>query len=155
MNKVEPQDLSKITKAPAKISGVQGQEFLLTPINPIKVAGERGRMVKAARQDSFMKLVERKPSMSADVISSTLAKIEAQPYTMDTMIDELMTYDGMKFIVWCSVKVEHPEIKLFQVDQLIPDLASALKRVMEISGMSVPKDEADKENPTSGEGQTP
>lgn len=155
MSKIGPQDLSKISGAPSVIEGVQGREFQISPINPIKVAGERGRLVKTERQNSFMRLVDRRPSMNPKVISATLAEIEAQPYTMDTMLDELMTYDGMRFIIWSSVKIKHPEIRLDQVDKLIDDMSEALKRIMEISGMSVPAEDADEANPTSTDGPIP
>ncbi|MAH51239.1 hypothetical protein CMI37_35810 [Candidatus Pacearchaeota archaeon] len=148
---VEPKDMSRISGAPAEITGKDGRMLKFSPINPVKVCGALGRHVKSQRQDSFMELVKRQPDMSADVISSTLAKIEAQPYTMQTMMDEMQTYEGTKFILWQSLKPHSNGLKLEEVEDLVPDMVAALTMVLGLSGITV--GEEDTTNPTASGGQ--
>jgi len=150
---VQPKDVSRLTETPAEITGAEGKTLKFAPINPVKVCGALGRHVKNQRQDSFMELVKRNSDMNDNIVSKTLAAIEAQPYTMQTMMDEMQTYEGTKFILWQSLLKHQPATRLNQVDDLVPDMVAALNIVLGLSGITAGED--DTENPTEQEGQTP
>ena len=149
---VQPKDMSRITESPAELAGPSGKKLKFAPINPVKVCGALGRHVKSQRQDSFMDLAERR-NLATDVIAKALAEIEAQPYTMQTMMDEMQTYEGTKFILWQSLLRHQPKMRLDQVESEVVDMVAALNVVLGISGITTAEDE-DEENPTESGGQT-
>ena len=149
----QQKDLSRVTETPAELAGADGKILKFAPINPVKVCGALGRHVKNERQNSFMSLAERNSKITDSIISSTLAKIEAQPYTMQMMMEEMQTYEGTKFVVWQSLLKHQPNITLEQIDNKVSDIVAALQTVLGLSGLTTDKGD-DAENPTVPNGQT-
>jgi len=74
---------------------------------------------------------------------------------MQTMMDEMQTYEGTKFILWQSLLRHQPKLLLEKVEGMVPDMVAALNVVLGISGITTGEEEEDKENPTDEGDQIP
>jgi transcriptional regulator NrdR family protein len=127
--------------------------YLVSPLR-LQDFGEFREWVKEKRLGTFMRAA-KKMDLDADAFDRAIQKIlsvtpvvegEGDNATVsDDVIAQMGTEEGMEYLVYLSIRRNHPDIELDDLDLDFGDLEKLTSIIAEISGLPTP-DESESEN---------
>jgi len=137
METPKPKDYSRMGNEPATITAPNGMELKLYPVSIPALCADMGRHIKSRRQDNILQLARKDRTVTPEVLAKTLAEIEEQSFTMDKMVEEMNTMDGMRYVIYKSLLPGRKAMKLEGVDDILPpdEWAATLNLILGMSGV--------------------
>lgn len=112
------------------------KQFTLSPITIGDLAAFE-RHVKEDRLQGFVDLATN-IGMSKDDRLEGITRILTAPFTADDFAASLSTVDGVRFLLWSSIRKKHPKFTIDRIDELgdLEELMTVVNSISNLGRMS-------------------
>ena len=118
---------------------ISGKEYTVSPLD-IDDLAEFETIVRMARNEALLKSLKGS-ELENDVIAEAIGAAAAKPVSLKDIDDNMSSMMGVRFLLWCALRKNHPEIKLNEMGKLInlDNLEEATGIVSGLGGKAVKK----------------
>jgi len=131
-----------------RIVEIRGKEYKVSPLT-IDDLAEFETIVRKERNKALLESLESS-KLRDSVIIEAIGATASSPVSLRDIDKHMGSMIGVRFLLWCSLKKNHPELKLEKMGQLIDldNFEDALKIVSELGGKAVKEAKNLKRGPT-------
>ena len=120
---------------------IKGKEYIVSSLT-IDDLAEFEDVVKTERNEVLFKSLKnlKDSELSEDALSAIIAQA-SKPISMDDVQQAMNTMTGVRFLLWCALRKNEPELKLEKMGELITldNFEDVSKIVSELGGEAVKK----------------
>lgn len=113
---------------------IRGKEYKVSPLT-IDDLAEFETVVRKERNKALLESLESS-KLQDSVITEAIGVTASRPVSLADIDKHMGSMMGVRFLLWCSLKKNHPELKLEEMGQLIDldNFEDAAKIVSELGG---------------------
>ncbi len=118
---------------------ISGKEYTVSPLD-IDDLAEFETIVRMARNEALLRSLKGS-ELENDVITEAIGVAAAKPVSLKDIDDNMSSMMGVRFLLWCALRKNHPEVKLNEMGKLInlDNLEEATGIVSGLGGKAVKK----------------
>ncbi len=118
---------------------ISGKEYTVSPLD-IDDLAEFETIVRMERNKALLRSLKGS-ELENDVIAEAIGAAAAKPVSLKDIDDNMSSMMGVRFLLWCALRKNHPEIKLNEMGKLInlDNLEEATGIVSGLGGKAVKK----------------
>ena len=118
---------------------IKGKEYKVSPLT-IDDLAEFETIIRKERNRALLESLESS-KLQDSVITEAIGVTASKPVSLSEIDKHMGSMMGVRFLLWCSLKKNHPELKLEEMGQLIDldNFEDAAKIVSELGGKATKK----------------
>lgn len=123
----------------SRIVEIRGTEYKVSPLD-IDDLAEFETVVRMERNRALLKSLEDS-KLENEVIAEAIGAAAAKPVSLSNIEENMRSMIGVRFLLWCALRKNYPELKLKKMGQLInlDNFEEAAGIVSELGGKAVKK----------------
>lgn len=96
---------------------IGGNEYKVSPLD-IDDLAEFETVIRMERNKALLRSL-KDSKLENDIVTEAIAAAAAKPVSLSDIDDNMSSMMGVRFLLWCALKRNHPEIKLEEMGKLI------------------------------------
>ena len=118
---------------------ISGKEYTVSPLD-IDDLAEFETIVRIERNKALLKSLKG-CELENDVIAEAIGAAAAKPVSLKDIDNNMGSMMGVRFLLWCALRKNHPEVKLNEMGKLISldNFGEAAGIVADLGGKAVKK----------------
>ena len=118
---------------------ISGKEYTVSPLD-IDDLAEFETVVRMERNKALLKSLKG-CELENDVIAEAIGAAAAKPVSLKDIDNNMGSMMGVRFLLWCALRKNHPEVKLNEMGKLIglDNFGEAAGIVADLGGKAVKK----------------
>ena len=131
-------DLPDMAGTPRTVE-IKGKEYRVSPLD-IDDLAEFEVVVRSVRNKALLRSLEGS-GLEDSLLAEAIGAAAARPVTLKDIDKNMGSMIGVRFLLWCALKKNHPEVKLETMGQLIDldNFEEAAGIVSELGGKTAKK----------------
>lgn len=130
-----------------RIVEIRGKEYKVSPLD-IDDLAEFEVVVRSVRNKALLRSLEGS-DLEDSLLAEAIGAAAARPVTLKDIDKNMGSMIGVRFLLWCALKKNHPEVKLEEMGKLIDldNFEEAAGIVAELGGKATKKAKNAKRGP--------
>lgn len=122
-----------------RIVEIRGKEYKASPLD-IDDLAEFETIVRMERNKALLRSL-KDSELENDVIAEAIGATAAKPVSLSDIDKNMGSMIGVRFLLWCALRKNHPELKLEEMGKLIDldNFEEAANIVSELGGKATKK----------------